>query len=58
MIDSEKVLTLEPLAARIRELRRDGKSVALANGLFDVLHVGHLRYLEGASNEADVLVVA
>ena len=34
-----------------------GKTVALGNGLFDLIHVGHLRYLEGASREADVLVV-
>ena len=39
-------------------LRRDGKTVALANGLFDIIHVGHLRYLEAAALEADVLVVA
>ena len=45
---------LEDLAPR----RRDGATVALANGLFDLLHVGHLRYLEGAAAEADLLVVA
>lgn len=39
-------------------LRAEGKSIALANGLFDILHVGHLRYLEAAAREADVLVVA
>jgi len=35
-----------------------GKTLALANGVFDLFHVGHLRYLEGARAEADVLVVA
>ncbi len=35
-----------------------GKTVALANGVFDLFHVGHLRYLQGARAEADVLVVA
>ncbi len=35
-----------------------GRTVALANGIFDLFHVGHLRYLEGAKAEADVLVVA
>lgn len=35
-----------------------GRTVALANGVFDLFHVGHLRYLEGAKAEADVLVVA
>jgi rfaE bifunctional protein nucleotidyltransferase chain/domain len=42
----------------LEPLRAAGKTVALGNGLFDLLHVGHLRYLEGASREADVLVVA
>ena len=37
---------------------RNGRTVALANGVFDLLHVGHVRYLEGASELADVLVVA
>jgi D-glycero-beta-D-manno-heptose 1-phosphate adenylyltransferase len=37
---------------------RAGKTVALANGIFDLFHVGHLRYLEGAKALADVLVVA
>jgi rfaE bifunctional protein nucleotidyltransferase chain/domain len=48
----------EELVRLVAEARRGGKSVALANGLFDLLHVGHLRYLEAASEEADVLVVA
>jgi rfaE bifunctional protein nucleotidyltransferase chain/domain len=55
---AEKVLALDPLVEALAAKRREGKTVALANGLFDVLHVGHLRYLEGASGEADVLVVA
>jgi rfaE bifunctional protein nucleotidyltransferase chain/domain len=44
------------LDALVVELR--GKKVALANGVFDLFHVGHLRYLEGAKALADVLVVA
>jgi rfaE bifunctional protein nucleotidyltransferase chain/domain len=55
---ANKLLEPDALAERIAALRAAGKTVALANGLFDVLHVGHLRYLEGAKNEADVLVVA
>jgi rfaE bifunctional protein nucleotidyltransferase chain/domain len=49
--------TLEEVAARVAEARARGRSIALANGCFDVLHVGHVRYLEGARAEADVLVV-
>lgn len=58
MSPAASVLGLGDLARRVAALRAAGKSVALANGLFDVLHVGHLRYLEGAAREADVLVVA
>lgn len=52
-----KIGTLEQVQARVQEARRAGLSVAFANGCFDVLHVGHVRYLEGAKREADVLVV-
>jgi rfaE bifunctional protein nucleotidyltransferase chain/domain len=45
------------VGARVAEARARGRSIALANGCFDVLHVGHVRYLEGARAEADVLVV-
>lgn len=52
-----KIATLAEVKARVEEARRAGKTVALANGCFDVLHVGHVRYLQGARREADVLVV-
>jgi len=45
-------------AARIREsLRKEGRSVVFTNGLFDLLHVGHLRYLRQAKAKGDVLIV-
>jgi rfaE bifunctional protein nucleotidyltransferase chain/domain len=53
-----KILPLAALLGRLRPARAAGCSVALANGLFDLLHVGHLRYLEAAGAEADLLVVA
>jgi len=53
----DKIVTLAEAQARVAEARRTGRTVALANGCFDVLHVGHVRYLEGARGEADVLVV-
>ena len=52
------VLTIEALRAVRDQLRRDGKRLAFANGHFDLLHVGHLRYLRAARAEADRLVVA
>ncbi|MCP3956890.1 MAG: adenylyltransferase/cytidyltransferase family protein [bacterium] len=52
------MVTADELKPSLAELRRRGKRVALANGHFDLLHVGHLRYLRAARAEADVLVVA
>jgi rfaE bifunctional protein nucleotidyltransferase chain/domain len=57
-LTESKIVTLDRLTAALDPSCRDGSTIALANGLFDVLHVGHLRYLEGAAHEADVLVVA
>ncbi len=52
------IVSREALLARVAEHRAQGQSIALANGVFDLLHVGHLRYLQGAAEEADILVVA
>jgi len=52
------VLSAAALRDRLEALRREGRTVALANGHFDLLHVGHLRYLQAAKQQADVLVVA
>ena len=52
------VMTLDDVAAAIAADRAEGRTIALANGVFDLLHVGHIRYLEGAKAEADRLVVA
>jgi rfaE bifunctional protein nucleotidyltransferase chain/domain len=52
-----KISRLDEMRERVAEARAGGRSVALANGCFDVLHAGHVRYLEGAKREADVLVV-
>ena len=53
-----EVVTREQLVARAGEARATGRSIAFANGCFDLLHVGHVRYLESAAQEADLLVVA
>ena len=45
------------VAALGERLHREGRRIAFANGCFDVLHVGHVRYLQGARQEGDVLVV-
>jgi rfaE bifunctional protein nucleotidyltransferase chain/domain len=53
-----EVVSREELAARVRGAHESGRTVAFANGCFDLLHVGHVRYLEAAAQEADLLVVA
>ena len=52
------ILSEEQLVEAIRRERASGRTIAFANGCFDVLHVGHVRYLHGAAVEADRLVVA
>jgi rfaE bifunctional protein nucleotidyltransferase chain/domain len=54
---AEKIGTLDEVRRRVEAARAGGRTIAFANGCFDVLHVGHVRYLEGARGEADVLVV-
>jgi rfaE bifunctional protein nucleotidyltransferase chain/domain len=53
-----EVLSREALVERVAALKKEGRTVAFANGCFDLLHVGHVRYLEAAAQEADALVVA
>lgn len=53
-----EVLTRAALVDRVAEDRRRGLTLAFANGGFDLLHVGHVRYLEAARREADKLIVA
>jgi rfaE bifunctional protein nucleotidyltransferase chain/domain len=53
-----EILARDALVARIATERAAGRTVAFANGCFDILHVGHVRYLEAAAQEADLLVVA
>ena len=55
---SGKVIGEEELVKRIKADREAGRTIAFANGCFDVLHVGHVRYLAGAAAQADRLVVA
>lgn len=51
------VLDRNRLIARVSIERRNGAKIALANGCFDLFHVGHIRYLAGAKNLADILIV-
>lgn len=51
------MISREALAGLGEQLRREGRRIAFANGCFDLLHVGHVRYLQGARKQGDVLVV-
>ena len=53
-----EIVQRDELLRRVAADRAAGKTLAFANGCFDLLHVGHVRYLEAAANEADLLIVA
>lgn len=55
---ARKVLSREEAAKRLSRPGRGARTLALANGCFDLLHVGHVRYLRAAKREADLLLVA
>ena len=54
----DRILSRERLVEAVAAERKAGRTIALANGIFDLLHVGHIRYLRAAAAEADRLVVA
>ena len=53
-----EVVTRERLLQLVEDDRREGRTIAFANGCFDLVHVGHVRYLQSAAAEADRLIVA
>lgn len=53
-----RIVTRDELVGLVRQERERGHTIALANGCFDLLHVGHVRYLQAAAQEADRLIVA
>ena len=54
---ASKIISRDLLRQKLAEHKRRGQRIVFANGCFDALHVGHIRYLEGARREGDVLVV-
>jgi rfaE bifunctional protein nucleotidyltransferase chain/domain len=52
-----KIVTRELLRDKLAEHKQHGQRIVLANGCFDTMHVGHVRYLEGALREGDILAV-
>src|SRR6266850_4565876 len=54
---ASKIVARDVLREKLAEHKRHGRRIVFANGCFDTLHVGHIRYLEGARREGDILVV-
>ena len=55
---TDKIRSLDDWSARAKAARSQSRTVVLANGVFDLFHVGHLRYLEAAAGHGDLLIVA
>jgi D-glycero-beta-D-manno-heptose 1-phosphate adenylyltransferase len=53
----DKIIPFEQFEKRAKDLRAAGKKIVATNGCFDLLHVGHVRYLEAARTKGDVLIV-
>jgi rfaE bifunctional protein nucleotidyltransferase chain/domain len=54
----KKILSWEALKNEVEHRRRRGEKIAFTNGCFDILHVGHVRYLEEARKTGDLLILA
>ena len=53
-----KIVSRQKLNSLVAEHKKRGQKVVFANGCFDILHVGHVRYLEAARRQGDILIVA
>ena len=56
-MSSRKIISLDQIAEKSEELRSQGRRVVLCHGTFDLMHTGHIRYLQRAKLEGDVLLV-
>ncbi|MEK7482710.1 MAG: D-glycero-beta-D-manno-heptose 1-phosphate adenylyltransferase, partial [Planctomycetota bacterium] len=56
--DIRKIKTIEELEKLSKDLKKNGERIVTTNGVFDILHIGHIRYLQQAKKLGDVLIVA
>jgi rfaE bifunctional protein nucleotidyltransferase chain/domain len=56
-VSSNKILSLEELEGKAKQLRQDGRRIVMCHGTFDLMHTGHIRHLQRAKLEGDVLLV-
>ena len=54
---AQKIKTISELQRIVEKLKKQGKKIVTTNGVFDILHIGHVRYLEQAKKLGDVLIV-
>jgi len=54
---SSKIIKLEDFLKKLESLRQAGKRIVFTNGCFDILHIGHVRYLQSAKAQGDILVI-
>ena len=57
MAHNRKVLDLDALAVRLKELKQEGRKIVLAHGVFDLMHLGHIRHFQHAKGMGDILIV-
>lgn len=57
-MDKNKIKTLEELKEIVKELKNKNKLIVTTNGVFDILHLGHIKYLQEAKKLGDILIIA
>ena len=57
MTSNKKIKTLKELTKIVQKLKKNNKKIVTTNGVFDILHLGHVKYLEAAKKIGDVLIV-
>lgn len=54
----EKIINFSQIGCLVKQLKSQGKSIVLVGGCFDILHYGHIQFLEKAKKEGDILIIA